>query len=168
MSKSFKVIDRHVSRFRQGQSQAPGKNAKLRLESLEERTLLSTFPNNLNPPSLPPPSGTIIHVDTTGELQSAVANLKSGQTILIDPGTYNLTSTLWVPQGVQNISIRGTTGNRSDVIINGQGMSARFDTASGSAIPKTRFSVTSRSVTLPTMHLSSTPAPSRRSFTTCT
>src|SRR5262249_47034265 len=69
------------------------------------------FPNNQTPPPLPPPTGTVINVSTVSQLESAVANLQSNQTILIAPGTYNLTGTLVVPQGLTNISIRGATGN---------------------------------------------------------
>src|SRR5207245_4710778 len=51
------------------------------------------FPNNANPPSLPAATGNVVHVSTLSQLQSAIANLQSGQTVLIDPGTYNLTDT---------------------------------------------------------------------------
>jgi PKD repeat protein len=83
----------------------------------------TSFPNNTSPPPLPAPTGTVIHVSTTTQLQAAVAALASGETILIDPGTYNLTDTLWVPQGINNIAIRGATNNRDDVVISGNGMS---------------------------------------------
>lgn len=95
---------------------------------------MRTFPNNLNPPLLPGPTGTIINVSTVSQLQNAVANLQSGQTILIAPGTYNLGHTLVVPQGLQNIAIRGATAKASDVVIKGD---AVFDTSApytGSAI----------------------------------
>ncbi len=84
------------------------------------------------PPSLPPidPASTI-NVSTVGQLVSAVGNLKSGQTISISPGTYNLTGTadaLYIPQGISDWSIRGQTGDRRDVTIRGDGMngSVRF------------------------------------------
>ncbi len=41
---------------------------------------------------------------------------------LIDPGTYNLTGTLFLPQGLTNVSIRGASGNVNDVVIKGGGM----------------------------------------------
>src|SRR5262249_40656265 len=78
---------------------------------------------NLNPPPLPAPTGQVIHVSTASQLQSAVANLKTGQTILIDPGTYNVTDTLWIPQGISNVAVRGASGKASDVVIQGKGMS---------------------------------------------
>src|SRR5207302_9700959 len=84
----------------------------------------STFPNTLNAPPLPAPTGTIINVATVSQLQAAVANLQSNQTILIAPGTYNLTSTLYVGLNRQltNVALRGTTNNSSDVGLLGQGM----------------------------------------------
>src|SRR5205823_4415399 len=79
--------------------------------------------NNLSPPPLPAPTGSVVHVSTLSQLQAAVSNLASNQTILIDPGTYNLTDTLYLPQGISNVAIRGTTGNSNDVVIRGKGMS---------------------------------------------
>jgi hypothetical protein len=92
------------------------------------------FPNNVNAPALPPPTGTIVNVSTASQLQSAVANLQSGQTILITAGTYNLTDTLWVPQNISNISIRGATGNAADVIVKGDAVLDETAPYSGSAI----------------------------------
>jgi hypothetical protein len=94
------------------------------------------FPNNVNVPPLPPPTGTIINVSNVFQLQDAVNNLQSGQTVMIAPGFYDLTGThpLIVPQGLTNISIRGATGKASDVVIQGD---AVFDTSppyTGSAI----------------------------------
>jgi hypothetical protein len=77
------------------------------------------FPNNQPAPSLPAPTGTVINVSTVSQLESAVTNLQSGQTIMIAPGTYDLTGTLYVPQGLTNIAIRGATGNAGDVVIQG-------------------------------------------------
>jgi hypothetical protein len=92
------------------------------------------FPNNGNPPALPAPTGTVINVSTVSQLQSAVANLQSGQTILIAPGTYNLTGTLYVPQGLSDIAIRGVTGNAADVVIQGDAVLDVSAPYSGSAI----------------------------------
>jgi len=83
----------------------------------------STFPNNVNVPALPAPTGTVINVSTAAQLQTAVANLQSNQTIMIAAGTYNLTDTLWIAQNVTNVAIRGATGKVGDVVINGAGMS---------------------------------------------
>jgi hypothetical protein len=92
------------------------------------------FPNNSNPPALPTPSGTVMNVSTVAQLQSAVANLQSGQTIMIAAGTYNLTGTLYVPQNLTNIAIRGATGNASDVVIKGDAVINASAPYSGSAI----------------------------------
>jgi PKD repeat protein len=92
------------------------------------------FPNNSNPPSLPAPTGTVINVSNVTQLQNAVANLQSGQTIMIAPGTYNLTGTLYVPQNLTNIAIRGASGKAGDVIIKGDAVIDATAPYSGSAI----------------------------------
>ena len=73
-------------------------------------------------PTLPAPKGNVVKVQTEAELQRAVQNLKSGTTVLISPGTYKLTNTLHVRGELKNIAIRGATGNRNDVVIQGKGM----------------------------------------------
>lgn len=82
----------------------------------------TSFPNNVTVPPLPPPSGTLINVSTLSQLQNAVSSLKSGQTIVVQPGTYNLTGPLYFPQNISNVGIRGATNNRDDVVIRGNGM----------------------------------------------
>ena len=77
------------------------------------------------PPSAPPlpaPTGQVISVSTVSELQAAVNGLASGQTILIQPGTYRLTQELRFRFGVTNVALRGATNNRDDVVILGSGM----------------------------------------------
>jgi hypothetical protein len=76
-----------------------------------------------NAPPLPPPPGPIVQVATESQLQAAVNALTSGTTILIQPGTYTLTSTLWLTRGVQNVAIRGSTNSCDDVVLVGRGMS---------------------------------------------
>ena len=71
---------------------------------------------------LDPPTGAVVTVATTAELQSAVTNLQSGTTILIADGTYDLTNTLNV-RGVTNVAIRSASGNRDAVVLRGRGMS---------------------------------------------
>ena len=59
------------------------------------------------------------------QLISAINNLQSGQTVSIAAGTYNLTGltdALYIPQGISNWTVRGATGNRNDVVIQGAGM----------------------------------------------
>jgi hypothetical protein len=73
-------------------------------------------------PSLPAPSGPTVHVSTEPQLQAAVNSLGSGTTIVIAPGVYNLTSTLYINGTFSNVGIRGATNNPSDVVLVGKGM----------------------------------------------
>lgn len=78
-----------------------------------------------SPDSAPPlalPSANLVHVSTVGELQVAVDSLRSGRTIVIAPGTYALTGTLHVSGALSNVTIRGATDNRNDVVLVGRGM----------------------------------------------
>jgi hypothetical protein len=62
----------------------------------------------------------IINVATEAQLQSAMGNLQTGDTIVLANGTYNLTSTLHV-NGRDNVTIRGNSGC-DQVIMVGRGM----------------------------------------------
>jgi hypothetical protein len=73
-------------------------------------------------PPLPAPAGPVITVATESALQSAIATAPSGATILIAPGTYQLTSTLWINRAVSDLTVRGATNNRNDVVLAGPGM----------------------------------------------
>jgi hypothetical protein len=73
-------------------------------------------------PPLPAPSGSVVTVSTVAALQAAVGSLASNRTIVIAPGTYQLTSTLWINGTLSNVTIRGATNNRDDVVIVGRGM----------------------------------------------
>jgi len=83
---------------------------------------LAVLPSACTP--LPAPNNTVVNVSTVAQLRNAVANLNSNTTIMIASGTYNLTDTLFIPQGISNITFRSTTGNRSDVIIDGGTMTS--------------------------------------------
>jgi Right handed beta helix region len=72
-------------------------------------------------PPLPAPTGAVVNVSTEPQLQAAVRSLTSNTTIVIAPGTYILTSTLYV-RGVTNVGIRGATANADDVVLVGPGM----------------------------------------------
>lgn len=76
-----------------------------------------------NAPALPPPSGTVVSVSTESALQAAVSSITSGTTIVLQPGTYNLTSTLRLKGNVDRIAIRGSTNSCDDVVLVGRGMS---------------------------------------------
>lgn len=73
-------------------------------------------------PPLPAPSGSVVNVSTVGALQAAVGSLTSNRTIVIAPGTYQLTSTLWVNGTFTNVTIRGATNDPDDVVLVGKGM----------------------------------------------
>jgi len=74
-------------------------------------------------PPLPAPSGNVVRVSTEPELQAAVRNLASDTTILIAPGTYHLTNTLYIGfRSLTNIALRGATNRRNDVVLVGPGM----------------------------------------------
>ena len=73
-------------------------------------------------PPLPAPSGTIVNVSTEPQLQAAIQQLASNTTIVLAPGTYQLTSTLYINGTFTNVGIRGATNNRDDVVLQGPGM----------------------------------------------
>jgi hypothetical protein len=79
------------------------------------------------PAPLPAPSGTVVSVSTVAQLQSAVASIASNTTIVIAPGTYNLTGTLYINGSFTNVGIRGATGDRDAVVLVGKGMNAAGD-----------------------------------------
>ena len=74
---------------------------------------------------LPEPSGTVVTVNDVAELNAALvqANANNGNmTIMLNAGTYNLTTNLlFISDNIVNLTIRGATGDRDDVIIRGQG-----------------------------------------------
>ena len=77
------------------------------------------------PPAAPPlaaPNGPTVNVSTESQLQSALAALRSDTTILLAPGTYRLTRTLWLDGALRGVSIRGASGNADDVVLAGPGM----------------------------------------------
>lgn len=69
---------------------------------------------------LPITGARIVNVSTEPQLQAAMGNLQSGDTILLANGTYNLTSTLYV-NGRNNVTIRGNSGS-TNVVLAGRGM----------------------------------------------
>lgn len=73
-----------------------------------------------------PTSSNPVWVNTVSQLQNALsqANTNNGNmTILLAKGTYTLSSNLlYISSNMKNLTIRGATGNRDDVIIKGQGM----------------------------------------------
>jgi hypothetical protein len=61
-------------------------------------------------------------VSTEPELQGAMSALTSNTTIVLAPGTYRLTRTLWFNGAFTGVVIQGATGNRDDVVLQGPGM----------------------------------------------
>ncbi len=74
------------------------------------------------PPKLGKPEGRVVNVSTVDELVDAVLNVRSNTTIVIEPGTYELTRTLFITGGVKNIVLRGASDERDKVVIKGKGM----------------------------------------------
>jgi hypothetical protein len=69
----------------------------------------------------------VVNVSTVAQLQSAVSSISSDTTIVIAPGTYNLSAPLYINGSFTNVGIRGATGNRDDVVLVGKGMSSPND-----------------------------------------
>jgi hypothetical protein len=74
------------------------------------------------PPSLPAPSGRVVNVSTEAQLQSAVANLTSGTTVMIAPGIYHLSQSLFIKGSFSDVVIRGSSNHRDDTVIEGLGV----------------------------------------------
>ncbi|HTL57194.1 MAG TPA: hypothetical protein VL361_16040, partial [Candidatus Limnocylindrales bacterium] len=96
-------------------------------------------------PSLPLTGARIVTVATEPQLQTAIGNLRNGDTILLADGTYNLTSTLYV-NGHNDVTIRGAAGS-TNVVLVGKGM----DNAN---YGNTEFGIWSNSTNTTIAHLS--------------
>lgn len=70
-------------------------------------------------PSLPAPQGQVIRASTTQELFEAAEQVKPGGTILVAEGTYRLSRLLLIQ--TDNVSLRGASGKRENVILDGGG-----------------------------------------------
>ena len=71
-------------------------------------------------PQLPPPPADSIRVSTDQELQWAIGNIEDNTTIVIAPGTYNLTATISITS--DNVTIRGEQNDCDSVQLVGPGM----------------------------------------------
>ena len=60
------------------------------------------------------------NVYNVSQLNTAVNDAGIGDIITVHPGTYNLTSSLWMD--TRDVTLRGATGNPADVILWGGGM----------------------------------------------
>ena len=73
-------------------------------------------------PPLLAPGGHVVAVSSEAQLQSAVMRLASNTTILLAPGTYDLTRTLSINGNFTNVAIRGASDDRDAVVLKGPGM----------------------------------------------
>jgi hypothetical protein len=89
------------------------------LMSAASRAMTSEGDDDLCSP-LDPPIGDTVTVSTVAELEDAVSDATSGDTILVTAGTYYLSNAIWVVNN--GVTIRGATGNRDDVVLDGGGM----------------------------------------------
>jgi len=71
-------------------------------------------------PALTPPSGPTVTVSSEAELRNQASSAAAGTTILVTAGTYNLQNFIHVAHA--GITIRGATGDRDDVVLDGGGM----------------------------------------------
>jgi hypothetical protein len=69
-----------------------------------------------NAPALPITGARVVNVSTEPQLQTAMVNLQSGDTILLADGTYNLTSKLYI-NGRNSVTIRGAAGITNVVLV---------------------------------------------------
>jgi hypothetical protein len=73
-------------------------------------------------PALPPPTGRVVNAATVGQLEAAIRGLTSHTTIIVAPGVYELSAMQIIGGGLTDVTIRGATGDRDDVVIRGGGM----------------------------------------------
>jgi hypothetical protein len=73
-----------------------------------------------NAPPLPIAGIRLVNVATEAQLQTAMGNLQSGDTILLADGVYNLTGSLYI-NGRNNVTIRGAAGS-TNVVLVGKGI----------------------------------------------
>ncbi|MFK7931164.1 MAG: hypothetical protein AB8H79_23470 [Myxococcota bacterium] len=69
--------------------------------------------------ALPAPSGNVVNVSPSDDLERILEGLESGDTAWLAAGTYRLTSESYIRLRTDNVSIRGATGDAEDVVIDG-------------------------------------------------
>jgi len=85
-------------------------------------------------------------VSSLAGLDNAMASLQNNDTVIIEPGTYHLNHGYFVTQS--NVTIRGATGNRNDVILDGGGMNNASDYSRYEGIGIAAADVTVRDLTV--------------------
>jgi hypothetical protein len=99
-----------------------------------QAAMASTPARACHAPPLPPPGGHVVTVGTEAALQSAVSNVASNTTIVVQPGVYNLAAgggTLYFRRPVTNVTLRGATDRCDDVVLVGAGMTIQGNTPHG-------------------------------------
>lgn len=76
-----------------------------------------------------PAGNTVVTISNTSELESAMSGLQDNTTLLLSPGTYNLSSTLYIRKN--NVVVAGTGNSPAEVALVGMGM----DNASYGSVP---------------------------------
>ncbi|MBT3200623.1 MAG: hypothetical protein HN350_11980 [Phycisphaerales bacterium] len=71
-------------------------------------------------PKLAAPTGRVVKVKSVGGLFDAVNNARSGDTISLAAGRYNISRRLGIK--TDKVTLRGATGNRDQVVIDGDGI----------------------------------------------
>ncbi|MDP7289459.1 MAG: GDSL-type esterase/lipase family protein [Phycisphaerae bacterium] len=71
-------------------------------------------------PKLPAPKGQVIKVSSVRQLFDATKNVRPGGTIVMAPGRYNISRRVGIT--TDGVTLRGATGNRRDVVIDGDGI----------------------------------------------
>ncbi len=86
----------------------------------------------VNAPALPAvgDSQNVIRVNSETALQQAMGSLGSNTVLLLEPGVYRLSNTLWVSG--DNVTIRGNSNRCDDIVLEGQGME---NAAGANAVP---------------------------------
>jgi len=71
-------------------------------------------------PKLPAPAGQVIKVSSVRQLFDAAKNVRPGGTIMMAPGRYNISRRVGIT--TDRVTLRGATGNRREVVIDGDGI----------------------------------------------
>jgi hypothetical protein len=87
----------------------------------EGLALASSLSTEKTAPPLPAPQGNVVYVSNDAQLQAAMGNIASDMTVVLAPGEYLLSRSLYI-KGVNNFTLRGATDNPRDVILTGPGM----------------------------------------------
>ncbi len=86
---------------------------------------------NCDPISPPGGSETVVTVDSLAGIQAEIGNAVGPKTIYLESGMYYVTPSSFVNVYKPDITIRSVTGNRDDVVIQGEGMDASGGTGHG-------------------------------------